>query len=108
MVADSTFQCSMAPHFEIHLAGPLICLGIENIRAMDPYHDIDPLVNESNIAVARNLEAVCQLNQDQFDLFHTREDKDEDDDDAEDVWEREIQTSNALNIFQDFDDKQSL
>ena len=42
---------------------------------MDPYHDIDPLVNESNILVATNLEAVCEFNQDQIDLFLTRENK---------------------------------
>ena len=75
---------------------------------MDHYHDIDPLLNESNIPVATNLEAVRQLNQDQLDLFHTREDKDEDDHDDEDAWEPKIQTSNAFDIFHDFDDKQSL
>ena len=75
---------------------------------MDPYHDIDPLVNGSDIPVARNLEGVCQLNQDQLDLFHTREDNDEDNDDEEDAWEPEIQTSNTFDIFQDFDDEQSL
>ena len=48
-----------------------------------PYHDIDPLVNESNIPVTTNLEAVCQLSQDQLDLFYTKEDKDEDDNDEE-------------------------
>ena len=84
-----------------------IRLGIRKLPAMDPYHDIDPLVNESNIPVATNLEAVYQLNQDQIDLFHTREDKDEDDDE-EDAWEPETQTSNAYDIFQDFDDEQSL
>ena len=39
-----------------------------------------PLVNESNIPVATNLKAVCELNKDQVDLFHSREGKDEDDD----------------------------
>ena len=75
--------------------------------AVDLYYDIDPLVNESNIAGAKNLEAVCLLNQDQLDLLHTREDKDEDDDNEEDAWEPEIQTSNAFDIFQDFHDEQS-
>ena len=65
-------------------------------------------MNESNIPVATNLEAACQLSQDQLDLLHTREDKDEDDNDKEDEWEREIQTSNAFDIFQDFDDEQYL
>ena len=74
---------------------------------MDPYRDIDPLVNESNIAVATNLEAVCRLNQDQLDVFLTRENKD-DDDDEEDAWEPESQTSNAFDIFRGFDDEQSL
>ena len=73
---------------------------------MDPYHHIDPLVNESNIPVVINLEAACQLNQNQFDLFHTREDKDEGDD--EDAWEPKIQTSNAFDILQGFGDKKSL
>ena len=49
-----------------------IRLGIGKMPPMDPYHDIDPLVNEIDIAVATNLEAVCQLNQDQLDLFHTK------------------------------------
>ena len=53
---------------------------------MNPYHDINLLVSESNIPVATNLEAVCQL-----DLYHTREDNDENAD--EDAWEPEIQTS---------------
>ena len=39
-----------------------ICLGIGKLQAMDPYHDINPLVNESNIPIPTNLEAVCQLN----------------------------------------------
>ena len=64
-----------------------ICLGIGKSSAMNPYHDINLLVSESNIPVATNLEAVCQL-----DLFHTREDNDENADD-EDAWEPEIQTS---------------
>ena len=75
---------------------------------MDSYHDIDPLVNESNISVATNQESVCQLNQDQLEIFYTREDKDEDDDDEEDAWEPEIQISNAFDDFQDFYDEQSL
>ena len=83
-----------------------IRLGIGKLPATDPYHDINLLMNESNIPVATNL-GVCQLNQDQLDLFHTREDKDEDDDDEEDAWEPEIQTSNAFDTFQDFDDEQS-
>ena len=57
-----------------------ISLDLGKLPAMDPYHDIDPLVNESNIPVATNLKVVCQLNKDQVDLFHTREGKDEDDD----------------------------
>ena len=65
-------------------------------------------MNESNIPVATTLEAVCQLSHDQLDLLHTREDKDEDDNDKEDEWEREIQTLNAFDIFQDFDDEQYL
>ena len=85
-----------------------IRLGIGKLPTVDPYHDIDPLVNESNIPVAKNLEAVCLLNQDQLDLFHTREDKDEDDDNEEHAWEPKIQTSNAFDIFQDFHDEQSL
>ena len=39
-----------------------IRLGIGKLSAMDLYH-IDHLVNESNISIATNLEAVCQLNQ---------------------------------------------
>ena len=62
-----------------------IRIGIEKLPAVDLYYDIDPLVNESNIAGAKNLEAVCLLNQDQLDLLHTREDKDEDDDNEEDA-----------------------
>ena len=49
-----------------------IRLGIGKSSAMNPYHDINLLVSESNIPVATNLEAVCQL-----DLYHTREDNDE-------------------------------
>ena len=41
-----------------------IRLGIGKLPVMDLYHDIDHLVNESNISVGTNLEAVCQLNQD--------------------------------------------
>ena len=84
-----------------------IRLGIGKLPAMAPYNDIDPLVNESNIPAATNLEVVCQLNQDQLDLCHTTENKDENDDDEEDAREPEIQTSNAFDIFQYFDDEQS-
>lgn len=66
---------------------------------MNPYHDIDPLVNKSNIPIAANLEAVSQLNQDQLDLFHSREDKDEEDYDEKDAWETEVKTSNVFDIF---------
>ena len=59
----------------------VIHLGIRKLLAMDPYHDIHPLRNEIKIPIATNLDAVCQLNQDQFDISHTRGDKDEDDDD---------------------------
>ena len=76
-----------------------IRVGIGKLPAMDPYHDIDPLVNESNIPVDTNLEAVYQVNQDHLHLFYTRKDKNEDDDDEEDAWEPEIQTSNSFNIF---------
>ena len=82
-------------------------LGIRKLPAMDLYYGINPSVNESNIRVATNLEAMYQL-QDQLDLFHSREDTDEDDDDEEDAWKPEIQTLNAFDIFQDFDDEQSL
>ena len=64
-----------------------IHLEIGKLPAMDPYHHIKPLVNESNIPIATNLEAVCQLNQEWLDLFPTREGKDEDNDDDEDAWE---------------------
>ena len=84
-----------------------IRLGLGKLPAMDPYHHIDPLVNESNITVAKNLEAAHQFNKNQLDLFHTREDKDDDDDD-EDAWEPKIQTSSAFDIFQGFDYKKSL
>ena len=51
---------------------------------------------------------MCQLNLDQLDLFHAREDKDENDDDEEDAWEPEIQSSSTFDIFQESDDEQSL
>ena len=51
---------------------------------------------------------MCQLNQDQIDPSHTREYKDLDDGDEEDAWDLAIQTSNAFDIFQDFDDDQFL
>ena len=57
-----------------------ISLDIGKLPALDRYYDTDPLVNESNIPVATNLKAVCELNKDQVDLFHSREGKDEDDD----------------------------
>ena len=38
-----------------------ISLDIGKLPAMDPYHDIDPLVNESNIPVATNLKAVSLI-----------------------------------------------
>ena len=56
-----------------------ISLDIGKLPALDRY-DTDPLVNESNIPVATNLKAVCELNKDQVDLFHIREGKDKDDD----------------------------
>ena len=50
---------------------------------------------------------MCQLNQDQLDLSHTREYKDLDDDE-EDAWDLAIQTSNTFDTFQDFDDDEFL
>ena len=85
-----------------------IRLGTGKFPVMDTYHDIDSLVNESNIPKGTNLEDVRQLNQGKLNLFHIREDKNEYDDDEEDPWEPEIQTSNAFDIFQGFDDEQSL
>ena len=60
---------------------------------MDTYHDIDSLVNESNIPKATNLEDVRQLNQGKLNLFHIREDKNEYDDDEEDPWEPEMHST---------------
>lgn len=54
-----------------------ICLGTGKFPVMDTYHDIDSLVNESNIPNATNLEGVRQLNQGKLNLFHIREDKNE-------------------------------
>ena len=35
MVAENTFQCSMAPHFEIHFAGPVLeSLNLSNILGL--------------------------------------------------------------------------
>ena len=64
---------------------------------MDPFHDIDSLVDEDVTLVASNLNAVCQLNVKELDVY--RRVTDEQDDDEEDVWDPENQPKSAFDIF---------
>lgn len=83
-------------------------LGSSKLPNIDPFHDIDPLVVENDTIAETNLEAVCQLEQEQLECFCARQ-VDEEDDDCEDddVWEPE-DNRNVFDLFDDFDDEQSL
>ena len=46
--------------------------GSKKLPNMDLFHDIDPLMGDNPTTVERNLDAVCQLDQQQFDSFRSR------------------------------------
>ena len=39
---------------------------------MDPFHDIDPLLGDNPTTVETNLNAMCQLDQEQLDSFFSQ------------------------------------
>ena len=74
----------------------------------DPFHDIDHLIVENAIAVETNLDAVCQLEQQELDSYRTQKEADGDDEDDEDAWEPEDRPRNLFDVFNHFDDEPSL
>ena len=80
-------------------------LGSSNLPNIDPFHDIDPLV-EDGVPIETNLEAVCQLEKEQLDCFVTRQEEDDICEDEDDVWEPD--DGNVFDILDDFDDEPSL
>ena len=46
-----------------------IRLGLDKLPSMDPFHEIDPLVDEDVTLVASNLNALCQLNEKELDVY---------------------------------------
>ena len=57
----------------------------QKLPNMDPFHDIDPLMGDNPTTVETNLDAECQLDQEQFDLFRSQRDNDEDHEDKEET-----------------------
>lgn len=82
--------------------------GTEKLPNIDPFHDIDPLMGNNPSTVATNLDAVCQLRQEQFDSFRSQRDINGDYEDEEEVWQPEEHHTNAFDLFDDFDDETSL
>ena len=80
-------------------------LGSSNLPNIDPFHDIDPLV-EDGVPIETNLEAVCQLEKELLDCFVTRQEEDDISEDEDDVWEPD--DGNVFDILDDFDDEPSL
>ena len=82
-------------------------LGGSKLPSIDPFHDIDPLILENSVDT--NVEAVCQLEEEEIEAFCPPNIVDEYDNDSED---EEWGPEGARNIFDDvlneFDDEQSL
>ena len=75
---------------------------------MDPFHDINPLLDKNPTTVETNLDAVCHLDQEQLDSFRSQRDNDADHEDKKETWEPEDHHINALDVFDSFDDEPSL
>ena len=82
--------------------------GSKKLPNMDLFHDIDPLMGDNLTTVETNLDAACQLDQNQLDLFRSQRDNDEDHEDKEEIWEPEDHHTNAFDVFDNFDDEPSL
>ena len=77
-----------------------IRLGLENLPKLDPYHDIDPLVEENNEQGSNiNLDKVCNLSNAQLSEYQRLEEESDNEDD-DDVWERQQgESRNAFDLF---------
>ena len=79
-------------------------LGSNRLPNIDPFHDIDPLVIESDVDT--NIDAACQLEREDIEAFCYRNNVDDNEDEEE--WEPEGARNVFDDVFNDFDDEQSL
>ena len=82
--------------------------GSKKITNMDPFHDIDSLIGGNPTTVKTNLDAVSQLDQEELDSFRSQRDIDKDHKDKEETWKPEDHHTSAFNVFDNYDEEQSL
>ena len=87
------------------ITAPLsIRLGLAKLPSLDPFHDIDPFVEDTPLAL--NLDPVCLLDQEELNACRRVADTENKDDDEEDIWE--LQDEPIRNAFDMFDDEPDL
>ena len=74
------------------------------VAKIDPFHDIDPLVIENDVDT--NIDAACQLEREDIEAFCYRNNVDDNEDEEE--WEPAGARNVFDDVFDDFDDEQSL
>ena len=83
-------------------------LGSKALPSLDPFDDIDPLIEQFDVSTDINV--VCNLTQEQLEGYQKDTDEDENDEDEndEDVWVLPEKLRSAFDIFDDFDDEEEL
>ena len=80
-----------------------IRLGSKVLPSLDPFDDIDPLIDQFDVSI--DINAVCNLTEEQIE--ENQKDTEEEDND-EDAWVLPEKQRSAFDIFEHFDDEKEL
>ena len=84
-------------------------LGLKALPSLDPFHDIDPLIDGCQFDVSNDVNAVCNLTTEQIEGYQKdAEENENDDENDEDVWVLPEKQRSAFDIFANFDDEENL
>jgi len=87
-----------------------VWLGLKALPSLDPFHDIDPLIDGCQFDVSTDVNAVCNLTAEQIEGHQKDvEENENDDENDEDVWETTTEKQrSAFDIFSNFDYEENL
>ena len=84
-----------------------IRLGSKVLPSLDPFDDIDPLIDQFDVST--DINAVCNLTEEQIEGNQKdTEEEDNGEDDDEDAWVLPEKQCSAFDIFENFDDEKEL
>ena len=84
-----------------------IRLGSKALPSLDPFDDIDPLIDQFDVST--DINAVCNLTEEQIEGNQKdTEEEDNGEDDDEDAWVLPEKQRSAFDIFENFDDEKEL